>query len=83
MSEPQQSRKRHNVTIKSRIDDIRKRFNREPNGEAFPLAIIRSAQLIFIRSMSFERSPNSLFLSMADLQTSATPLQLVSEYTIS
>jgi hypothetical protein len=36
MSEPQQSRKRHKVTIKSRIDDIRTRLNREPNGEGFP-----------------------------------------------
>jgi hypothetical protein len=36
MSEPQQSRKRHNVTTKSRINDIRTRLNREPNGEGFP-----------------------------------------------
>ena len=79
MSEAQQSRKRHNITIKSRIDDIRTRLNHEPNGEGFPLAIIHSAQLTSIQSelRALPELPLPLYGGLKDIDdTSSTGLRI-------
>ena len=80
MSEPQQSRKRHNVTIKSRIDDIRTRLNREPNGEGFPSGhySLSSADLHTVYELrALAELPLPLYGGLKDIgDTSSTSLRI-------